>query len=80
MRCGANVLAYWTAGFSKRALEDLTAHGVLDRDSVANRPPRWSLNNWSRERLDAIETGEICKDGGKPTSPVSDNACTVCEL
>jgi hypothetical protein len=39
---------------TKRALEDLTAHRVLDRDSVANGPPRWSLSNWSRERLAAI--------------------------
>ena len=45
---------------TRRALEDLVAHGLVDRQrgKLEKDPHRWSLSTFSRSRLDALEPYE----------------------
>jgi DNA-binding MarR family transcriptional regulator len=59
---------------TRRALEDLTAHGLIDRRRGENEkdPHRWSLTPFARTRLDAIpEMSSNTRSGrDKSSSPV----------
>jgi hypothetical protein len=45
---------------TRRALEDLTAHGVLDRTSLGpGKPDIWSISEWTAQRWPAVEGGAV---------------------
>ena len=62
---------------TRRALEDLTAHGLVDRRRGENEkdPHRWTLTTFARARLDAIpEMSSNTRSGkNKSDSPVLTN-------
>jgi hypothetical protein len=43
-----------TTDVTSRALDDLAAHRVIERQSVPNHPHRWGPSPWLRERWDAL--------------------------
>jgi len=42
---------------TRRHIEDLTAHGVLDLVGVA--PDRWILSSWTRDQFEALDLPDL---------------------
>jgi hypothetical protein len=54
---------------TRRALEDLTAHGVVNRETQgAGKADRWSLSPWARERYELITVPEKLRGNGATPS------------
>jgi DNA-binding IclR family transcriptional regulator len=45
---------------TRRHIEDLTAHGVLDL--VGRGPERWVLSKWTRDQFEALDLPDIGED------------------